>query len=191
MKSIIFLFPLTGTCWLFGIMSLQKEMHIAYQYLFTITNSFQAYRVFSINLPVVMRPLVSDSKVFMSKIIEKGLFLLLFHCILQNDVQTRLKSYKTRRRICFCCPFYFTSKVASSAGSMVGSISSRPRSSRLSLRSRDVRTDSTGTESPISNRNSRSIEDKVEGRRSVIQQRISTLNAITEEETDLGEFYFR
>ena len=43
MKSIIFLFPLTGTCWLFGIMSLQKEMHIAYQYLFTITNSFQAY----------------------------------------------------------------------------------------------------------------------------------------------------
>ena len=127
----------------------------------------------------------------MSKVTEKGLFLLLFHCILQNDVQTRLKSYKTRRRICFCCPFYFTSKVASSAGSMVGSISSRPRSSRLSLRSRDVRTDSTGTESPISNRNSRSIEDKVEGRRSVIQQRISTLNAITEEEPDLGEFYFR
>ena len=112
--------------------------------------------------------------------------MLLFHCLLQNDVQTRLKSYKTRRRICFCCPFYFTSKVASSAGSMVGSISSRPRSSRLSLRSRDVRTDSTGTDSPLSNRNSRPIEDKVEGRRSVIQQRLSTLNAITEEEPDSG-----
>ena len=111
---------------------------------------------------------------------------MLFHCLLQNDVQTRLKSYKTRRRICFCCPFYFTSKVASSAGSMVGSISSRPRSSRLSLRSRDVRTDSTGTDSPLSNRNSKPIEDKVEGRRSVIQQRLSTLNAITEEEPDSG-----
>ena len=60
MKSIIFLFPLTGTCWLFGIMSLQKEMHIAYQYLFTITNSFQAYRVFSIYL--VMRPRVSEGR---------------------------------------------------------------------------------------------------------------------------------
>merc|ERR1711990_275595 len=69
---------------------------------------------------------------------------------------------------------------------MVGSISSRPRSSRLSLRSKDVRTDSTGTDSPLSNRNSRPIEDKVEGRRSVIQQRLSTLNAITEEEPDSG-----
>ena len=122
----------------------------------------------------------------MSNVLKKGLFLLLFHCLLQNDVQTRLKSYKTRRRICFCCPFYFTSKVASSAGSMVGSLSSRPRSSRLSLRSRDVLTDSTDTDSPLSNRNSRPIEDKVEGRRSVIQQRLSTLNAITEEEPDSG-----
>lgn len=69
---------------------------------------------------------------------------------------------------------------------MVGSISSRPRSSRLSLRSRDVRTDSTGTDSPLSNRNSKPIEDKVEVRRSVIQQRLSTLNAITEEEPDSG-----
>ena len=69
---------------------------------------------------------------------------------------------------------------------MVGSLSSRPRSSRLSLRSRDVRTDSTDTDSPLSNRNSRPIEDKVEGRRSVIQQRLSTLNAITEEEPDSG-----
>ena len=67
---------------------------------------------------------------------------------------------------------------------MVGSISSRPRSSRLSLRSRDIRTDSTGTDSPLAKRNSENkpIEDKVEGRRSVIQQRLSTLNAITEEE---------
>jgi len=158
LRSIIFLFPLTGTCWLFGIMSLQKEMHIAFQYLFTITNSFQ------------------------------GLFLLLFHCLFQNDVQTRLKSYNTHRRICFCCPFYFTSKVGSSAGSMVGSLSSRPRSSKLSLRSRDVRTESTGTArtaSPISNRNSQNkmTEDKVEGRRSVIQQRLSILNAITEEDS--------
>ena len=48
MKSIIFLFPLTGTCWLFGIMSLQKEMHLAYQYLFTITNSFQ--EIFDLSL---------------------------------------------------------------------------------------------------------------------------------------------
>ena len=140
-------------------------------------NKFFSGKLFSIYLSLAL------AKVIFSKI-HQGLFLLLFHCLLQKDVQTRLKSYKTRRRLCFCCPFYFTSKVASSAGSMVGSISSRPRSSRLSLRSRDMRTDSTGTNSPLANRNSQnqSLEDKVEGRRSVIQQRLSTLNAITEEE---------
>jgi len=60
-RSIVILFPVTGTCWLFGLLSIQPHLQLVYSYLFTLTNSLQ------------------------------GLFLFLFYCVFQTEVRKRLR----------------------------------------------------------------------------------------------------
>ena len=54
LRSLIFLYPIMGSSWLFGLFSFSHHSPYVYQYLFAFTNAFQ------------------------------GLFLLVFHCLLQT-----------------------------------------------------------------------------------------------------------
>ena len=66
LRGVIFLYPVTGSSWLFGLLSFWHFQPVVFQYLFAFTNAFQ------------------------------GLFLAIFHCFSQTGVKEKLFSVETR-----------------------------------------------------------------------------------------------
>ena len=81
LRSLIFLYPIMGSTWLFGLFSFSHHSPFVYQYLFSLFNAFQ------------------------------GVFMLLFHCLLQpgNILTFRCKCAVNYRRVCFkhSCSYYW------------------------------------------------------------------------------------
>ena len=67
LRSLIFLYPIMGSTWLFGLFSFSHHSTLVYQYLFSLFNAFQ------------------------------GFFMLLFHCILQPGLNDSVVNREKRK----------------------------------------------------------------------------------------------
>ena len=65
-KGVIFLLPILGVTWVFGVVAVNHDT-IAFQYIFTVLNSFQ------------------------------GLFIFLFHCVFNKDVRAAVQKLRKKK----------------------------------------------------------------------------------------------
>ena len=81
LRSLIFLYPIMGSTWLFGLFSFSHHSPFVYQYLFSLFNAFQ------------------------------GVFMLLFHCLFQpgNFLTLRCQCAVNSGQDCFkhSCSYYW------------------------------------------------------------------------------------